>query len=167
MRVFFFQSFGVHCFMVTAIVLARLAGRPRRRASDGGLPDAGAMYFPLPPGGLPQPGPRPSARKDDHRHDQPRTAAAPCPPRARPPRPSVRAVRVANRIAGKPYRWGGGHRKFDDSGYDCSGAVSFALHGAGLVPSPLDSRRLHAVGQDPGPEERGSPSTESPVTRTP
>jgi hypothetical protein len=49
-------------------------------------------------------------------------------------------IRAANRIATKPYRYGGGHRHFPrDSGYDCSGSVSYALHGAGLLASPLPS----------------------------
>jgi hypothetical protein len=38
-----------------------------------------------------------------------------------------------------PYRWGGGHRTFYDSGYDCSGAVSYVLHGAGMLESPMTS----------------------------
>jgi hypothetical protein len=50
------------------------------------------------------------------------------------------AIAAANRIAKKPYRYGGGHgRGFNDSGYDCSGAVSYALHGGGLLDSPLHS----------------------------
>ena len=49
------------------------------------------------------------------------------------------AVWSANRIIGLPYHWGGGHGKWKDSGYDCSGTVSFALHGARLLSSPLDS----------------------------
>ena len=49
------------------------------------------------------------------------------------------AIWAANRIIGKPYRYGGGHAKFEDSGYDCSGTVSYALRGAGLVKSPLNS----------------------------
>jgi Putative peptidoglycan binding domain len=48
-------------------------------------------------------------------------------------------IRAANRIAEADYRYGGGHRTFNDSGYDCSGSISFALHGAGLLASPLDS----------------------------
>jgi peptidoglycan hydrolase-like protein with peptidoglycan-binding domain len=48
-------------------------------------------------------------------------------------------IRAANRIAGYPYKYGGGHRSFRDSGYDCSGSVSYALHGGGLMRSPLDS----------------------------
>lgn len=49
------------------------------------------------------------------------------------------AVAAANRLRHKPYRFGGGHRSFSDSAYDCSGAVSYVLHGAGLLESPLDS----------------------------
>jgi cell wall-associated NlpC family hydrolase len=59
----------------------------------------------------------------------------------------TQAIQAANRIAGKPYRWGGGHKRFVDSAYDCSGAVSFALHGAGLVLSPLDSHAFMRWGQ--------------------
>jgi peptidoglycan hydrolase-like protein with peptidoglycan-binding domain len=54
----------------------------------------------------------------------------------------LRAIRAANRIAYKPYRFGGGHGSFDDSGYDCSGSVSYVLHGAGVLGSPLDSGSL-------------------------
>jgi hypothetical protein len=50
-----------------------------------------------------------------------------------------RAILEANRIVGKPYVWGGGHRSWIARGYDCSGAVSFALHAGGLLASPLDS----------------------------
>ena len=49
------------------------------------------------------------------------------------------AVFAANEIVGKPYRYGGGHAKIKDSGYDCSGTISYALHGADLLKSPLDS----------------------------
>ena len=49
-------------------------------------------------------------------------------------------VWAANKIRHKPYKWGGGHGRWSDSGYDCSGSVSYALHGGGLLDSPLDSR---------------------------
>jgi hypothetical protein len=49
------------------------------------------------------------------------------------------AIFAANRIQDKPYIYGGGHRRFEDRGYDCSGTVSYALHGAGLLKTPLDS----------------------------
>jgi len=48
-------------------------------------------------------------------------------------------IKAANKIVTKPYRYGGGHGKWNDSGYDCSGSVSYALHGAGLLASSLDS----------------------------
>jgi peptidoglycan hydrolase-like protein with peptidoglycan-binding domain len=57
-----------------------------------------------------------------------------------------RAIAAANRIAGRPYRFGGGHRSFSDSGYDCSGSVSYVLHGAGRLGSPLDSSALMSYG---------------------
>jgi Putative peptidoglycan binding domain len=52
------------------------------------------------------------------------------------------AIAAANRITSKPYRYGGGHGRFRDSGYDCSGAVSYVLHGAGLLRRARDSRGL-------------------------
>jgi cell wall-associated NlpC family hydrolase len=58
------------------------------------------------------------------------------------PQPVVDAIAAANRITRKPYRYGGGHQRFRDSGYDCSGAVSYVLHGAGLLDRPLDSSGL-------------------------
>jgi cell wall-associated NlpC family hydrolase len=50
------------------------------------------------------------------------------------------AIFAANEIVGRPYVYGGGHnRTFRSTGYDCSGTVSYALHGAALLRSPLDS----------------------------
>ena len=51
----------------------------------------------------------------------------------------ARVVRAANRIQSKPYKYGGGHGRWNDTGYDCSGSVSYALHGAGLLSSALTS----------------------------
>jgi peptidoglycan hydrolase-like protein with peptidoglycan-binding domain len=50
-----------------------------------------------------------------------------------------RIIAAGDRIAGKPYKYGGGHGQWNDSGYDCSGSVSYALHGAGLLDSALTS----------------------------
>jgi cell wall-associated NlpC family hydrolase len=50
-----------------------------------------------------------------------------------------RVIMAANEIAKFPYKWGGGHGAWRDNGYDCSGSVSFALAGAGLLASPLTS----------------------------
>jgi hypothetical protein len=49
------------------------------------------------------------------------------------------AIWAANALRRKPYKWGGGHGSFYDSGYDCSGTVSFALHYAGVLDSPMPS----------------------------
>jgi cell wall-associated NlpC family hydrolase len=49
------------------------------------------------------------------------------------------AIAAANRIVGRPYRYGGGHALVEDTGYDCSGTVSYALHGGGFLTTPLDS----------------------------
>jgi hypothetical protein len=49
------------------------------------------------------------------------------------------AIFAANKIQAMPYVYGGGHGDFEDDGYDCSGTVSYALHGGGLLDSPLDS----------------------------
>jgi hypothetical protein len=55
------------------------------------------------------------------------------------PRRVKQAIEAANEIVGKPYRYGGGHASVKDRGYDCSGSVSYALIGANLLKSPLDS----------------------------
>jgi hypothetical protein len=49
------------------------------------------------------------------------------------------AIFAANRLNGKPYIYGGGHRRWEDRGYDCSGTVSYALHGAGLIDASMAS----------------------------
>jgi peptidoglycan hydrolase-like protein with peptidoglycan-binding domain len=59
-------------------------------------------------------------------------------------------VAAANNIAFTPYIYGGGHASFISKGYDCSGSVSYALHGGGLIKTPIDSTQFEAYGQ-PGP----------------
>ena len=67
--------------------------------------------------------------------------------------PEVAAIIAAgNRIAFKPYHYGGGHGRWEDSGYDCSGSVSYALHGADLIDKPLASGDFMHWG-DSGPGE--------------
>ena len=61
-----------------------------------------------------------------------------------------RAIGFANRINEKPYKWGGGHSSWDiDKGYDCSGSVSYMLHGLGrkVLRSPLPSGPLGKWGE--------------------
>ena len=67
--------------------------------------------------------------------------------------PEIAAIIAAgNRIATLPYRYGGGHGRWEDNGYDCSGSVSYALHGANLLDSPLASGDLARWGES-GPGE--------------
>lgn len=65
---------------------------------------------------------------------------------ANAPAAVVNAIAAANRIRKKPYVWGGGHGSFESAGYDCSGAVSYVLHAAGLLSSPLPSGPLMSWG---------------------
>ena len=55
------------------------------------------------------------------------------------PEPVKRVIQAGNAIAKFPYKWGGGHGAWRDNGYDCSGSVSFALAGAGLLKAPMTS----------------------------
>jgi hypothetical protein len=66
---------------------------------------------------------------------------------AEAPRAVQRVIAAANKIRKKPYKYGGGHGRWKDRGYDCSGAVSYALHGGKLLSSPLDSRGLARWGK--------------------
>jgi hypothetical protein len=72
-----------------------------------------------------------------------RTAVAP----VGAPEPVVAAVAAANRITDKPYKWGGGHGRWRDSGYDCSGTVSYVLHAAGLLDHAEASGGLMSYGE--------------------
>ncbi len=62
-------------------------------------------------------------------------------------------VHAGDRIAHLPYVYGGGHGSFDAAGYDCSGSVSYVLHAAGLLDTPMDSSGLMGYGA-PGPGRR-------------
>ncbi|HEV7584373.1 MAG TPA: peptidoglycan-binding protein [Solirubrobacteraceae bacterium] len=62
----------------------------------------------------------------------------------------ARVIAAGEEIATRPYQWGGGHGSFQSAGYDCSGSVSYALHGGGLLSSPLDSTGFESYGE-PGP----------------
>jgi Putative peptidoglycan binding domain len=62
--------------------------------------------------------------------------------------PEVQEIIAAgNEIASKPYKYGGGHGRWKDSGYDCSGSMSYALHGAGLLDEALDSTGFMSFGE--------------------
>jgi hypothetical protein len=67
------------------------------------------------------------------------------PPETAPPAVKA-AIAAANQIRTRPYIWGGGHSRWWSPGYDCSGAVSYALHGAGLITTPMDSGEMMTWG---------------------
>jgi cell wall-associated NlpC family hydrolase len=71
-----------------------------------------------------------------------RTALAP----ASAPDPVRQMISAANLIVDQPYRWGGGHGSWQSKGYDCSGAVSYALAGAGLLQTPITSGQFMNYG---------------------
>jgi peptidoglycan hydrolase CwlO-like protein len=114
---------------------SNLASISEQVAAEGGDATTGLMPAPLNPG-------------QEVEVISESEASAP----ASAPQAVKEVVAAANSIATTPYIWGGGHGSFESSGYDCSGAVSFALHGAGLLESPLDSTGLSTWGE-PGPGE--------------
>jgi peptidoglycan hydrolase-like protein with peptidoglycan-binding domain len=62
--------------------------------------------------------------------------------------PEVQAIIAAgNEIAAKPYKYGGGHGRWNDTGYDCSGSISYVLHAAGLLDTALDSTGFMSWGE--------------------
>ena len=110
-----------------------LAAISEQVASEGGDATTGQMPAPLNPG-------------QEAQVISESEASAP----AAAPQAVKDAIAAANSIATTPYIWGGGHGSFESEGYDCSGAVSFALHGGGFLESPLDSTGLETWGE-PGP----------------
>jgi len=74
--------------------------------------------------------------------------SATAPPDA--PKRVRKAINAGNQIRLKPYLWGGGHGSFKDKGYDCSGAISYVLHAAGLLKAPLSSGPLSSKWGKPG-----------------
>jgi hypothetical protein len=114
------------CALAALLVLSATSVASARDVAGGvtigqaPLPDA--IKYPIVPGAV-------AKLQSDGR------AAAP----ADAPDAVKKAVWAANKLIGKPYRYGGGHARFNDTGYDCSGTVSFALRGGRLITSPLDS----------------------------
>jgi cell wall-associated NlpC family hydrolase len=95
---------------------------------------------PSPGGAVPAPAPSPAATATLTPDG---LAAAP----AGAPPLLAAAIEAGNRIAQAPYVYGGGHGRWEDRGYDCSGSVSYALHGAGLLDTSLDSTGLSGWGE--------------------
>jgi hypothetical protein len=113
---------SVLVFALSVVVLSSVA------------PAFGATNIAFPADGPTVPGNRATLRG--------RIAAAP----AAAPLEVKRAIWAANQLTNKPYRYGGGHKSFRDSAYDCSGTVSYALGAAGLVKSPVSSSELRRFG---------------------
>jgi hypothetical protein len=118
-----------------------LAGASAAQAQSGGTGPPGATT-PTPTPTTPTP----TAPAGKARVTKKGVAIAP----AGAPAQVVAAINAGNAIRKMPYRWGGGHQSFYDSGYDCSGAVSYVLYGAGLIASPLPSGSLASSWGAPG-----------------
>jgi hypothetical protein len=116
------RAFALLVFAILLLPTAALADGP----STGG-----ARYVPPPPENMAVPGAKANLLPDG-------SAAAP----AGAPLAVQQAIWAANHLLDKPYRYGGGHAQVEDTGYDCSGTVSYALLHAGLLKSPLDSGSL-------------------------
>jgi hypothetical protein len=107
------------------LLIASLAAAVPAMAQTGGTGAPGAVTTSSAPSGTAQ------LQPDG-------TALAP----ANAPKPVRKAIAAANKIHSRPYIWGGGHRSFKSKGYDCSGAVSYVLHAAGILRSPMASGPL-------------------------
>jgi hypothetical protein len=124
---------SVHAALACSCLLALAgAGAGSALAEDSGG-SGGAVFVPPPP-------PPKKARIWHGKALAPRSA----------PRRVKRVITAANRLIGKPYRYGGGHTAFTSrlaSGYDCSGSVSYALYGGRFLHSPLDSSSFASWGR--------------------
>jgi hypothetical protein len=120
---------GSSKLIATLLSLVALAAPTAASAATGGIAPSSGDVIPVTPPGV--------ARL---------VGGVAYPPPDAPPA-VVRAIRAGNKLQDKPYRYGGGHRSFADTAYDCSGTVSFALHGAGLLKAPLASGGLMTWGR--------------------
>jgi hypothetical protein len=135
--------------------------RPRVVQPEAGAVSSGEAETVAPDPGLTNPGPKPTRAAStggrrptgvlSGRAGGIHTATALSNGVALPPLEAPEAVRqiieAGNSIARTPYKWGGGHGKWQDTGYDCSGSVSFALAAAGLLEGPLASGPLMSWGE--------------------
>jgi hypothetical protein len=121
---------------LTLVFPAAAAARDRSGDPSGGAVYPSATPAPTPPAEMTVPGTEAQLLPDG-------TAAAP----ADAPPAVQEAIWAANKIVGRPYIYGGGHRSFKSTGYDCSGTVSYALHGGGLLDTPLDSGSFMSWGE--------------------
>jgi hypothetical protein len=96
---------------------------------------------PVPAAPVPAPLPVPTGRTIKGKQALVRADGKAAVPRGAPKRVRV-AIAAANKIVGKPYKWGGGHGSLLDSGYDCSGTVGYSLVHAGLMSGVMVSGRM-------------------------
>jgi len=107
----------------------------QQRQAEAAAPDPAAVAAPAPTA------PAPNGETATLNPDGSATAPASAPQQVKD------VIAAANAIRDRPYLWGGGHGSFEASGYDCSGAVSYALHGGGFLSSPLDSTGFMSWGE--------------------
>jgi len=132
-------SFGRACVRAIVIAVSMLATCAAPASAASGTGGSGTVPAPplapdggVAPGGVPAITDEPVAELSADG----RTAMAP----ADAPDAVKSVIYAANELTRKPYRYGGGHTaSFLDTAYDCSGSVSYALHGGGLLTKPLDS----------------------------
>jgi hypothetical protein len=128
-------------------MVVSLAIAPTAFAAGAGGAEAtgGTQAAPPPPGPVPAtitPGPTIPGVKAKIGPDGKALAPASAPDQVK------YAIWAGNQLQGLPYEYGGGHQSFIDTGYDCSGTVSYALHGAGLLETPMDSSDLEGWGEE-------------------
>jgi hypothetical protein len=119
------------------LLVTSLAGAVPAMAQTGGTGSPGSTTTPTTT-------PAPAGTAAIRNADGSATAPAGAPKQVR------KAINAANRIRTRPYIWGGGHRSFKSRGYDCSGAVSYVLHAAGLLRRPMTSGTLGSRWGAPG-----------------
>ena len=135
MRALVLLLMSISFFAAAPAALAETAGAadpadPQQSSKKSGASAGGAAYGEDPdaPPRVIVPGSRAKRMANGY-------AAAP----AKAPAAVKEAIFAANEIVGKPYVYGGGHASFESEGYDCSGTVSYALHGGDLLDAPMPS----------------------------
>jgi cell wall-associated NlpC family hydrolase len=129
--------------LLAALALAAAASPALADSNGGAVPsyfDPGQVGGESPPPDTVDPAPAPTAGAATLERG---VAQAP----AGAPRSVELAIQAANHLRHKPYVWGGGHASWQARGYDCSGAVSYVLHAAGLLDSPEVSGTLARWGE--------------------
>jgi hypothetical protein len=142
--------------LLLGMVVALLAAPPTLATTPDGTGGTSAAPPPPPPAPAPAPTPGPAPATVTPGPTIPGAKAKLGPDgQALAPADAPDAVKYAiwagNQLQDKPYEYGGGHQDFVDTGYDCSGTVSYALHGGGLLDTPMDSSDFEAWGvEGPG-----------------